>query len=64
MANAEITSANSELVISKDSCGTAQEKENKNIVKKRHECTVATAVVCDFNANEEKTQNGHKKSVQ
>ena len=62
MANAEITSANSESVISKDSCGTAQEKDNKNIVKKRHECTVATAVVCDFNANEEKTQNGHKKS--
>ena len=60
MANAEIISANTESV--KDSGGTAQEKENKNIIKKRHECPVATAVVCDFNGNEEKTQNGLKES--
>ena len=35
---------------------TAQEKEKKNQVIKRPQCTVPTAVVCDFNDKEDKTQ--------
>ena len=45
----------------RNSSETVQEKENKNQVIKRPECTVATAVVCDFNDKEEKTQRENQE---
>ena len=59
--NTETVAANT--VSAKDFCGTVKEKENRNTITMRHECTVAREVVFGFDGNEEKTQNGVKESV-
>ena len=58
--NTETIKESTETV--KNCRGTTEEKENKNPIKKRPECTVATAVVCDFSDKEEKSQKEVKDS--
>jgi len=59
LLNAERIKGSSETV--KNSKETVQEKDNENQVKKRPECTVPTAVVCDFNDKTVKTQKEEEK---
>ena len=51
--NSESVTNNSESV--RNSRGASQDKENKNAIKKRAECKVATVKPCDFNDKQEST---------
>ena len=53
--NSESVTNNSESV--RNSRGASQDKENKNAIKKRTECKVATVKACDFNDKQESTPN-------
>ena len=59
ITDAETIKGSTESV--KDSRGIAQDKENKNPIKNKPECIVATAVVCDFNDKEEIIQKEQKE---
>ena len=53
--NSESLANNSESV--RNSRGASQDKENKNAIKKRAECKVATVKACDFNDKQESASN-------
>lgn len=53
--NSESVTNNYESV--RNSRGASRDKENKNAIKKRAECKVATVEACDFNDKQEATPN-------